>query len=81
VRPPDSEKGLARIGGREHAAHGPLISSVIVAAVPLAGLSFGFAYNMLGLSVRGVSDGGTFSCWKNGLGTENRPANWWTLRC
>jgi hypothetical protein len=32
-------KGLARIGGREHAAHEPLISSVIVAEVPLAGLS------------------------------------------
>ena len=34
-------KGLARIGGREYAAHEPLISSVIVAEVPLAGLSFG----------------------------------------
>jgi arylsulfatase A-like enzyme len=33
-------KGLARIGGREYAAHEPLISSVIVAEVPLAGLSF-----------------------------------------
>jgi hypothetical protein len=33
-------KGLSRIGGREHAAHEPLISSIIVAEVPLAGLSF-----------------------------------------
>jgi hypothetical protein len=34
-------QGLARIGGREHATHEPLISSLIVAEVPLAGLSIG----------------------------------------
>ncbi len=32
-------KGLPRIGGREHAAHEPLISSLVVAEVPLAGLA------------------------------------------
>ena len=33
-------KRLVRNGRREHAAHEPLISSVIVAEVPLAGLFF-----------------------------------------
>ena len=33
-------KGLVRAGSQEHAAHELLISSVIVADVPLAGLSF-----------------------------------------
>jgi len=33
-------KGLVRAGRQEHAAHELLISSVIVADVPLAGLSF-----------------------------------------
>jgi hypothetical protein len=32
-------KGLVRIGGQEHATHEPLISSLIVAEVPLTGLS------------------------------------------
>ena len=32
-------KGLMRAGRQEHAAHEPLISSVIVTDVPLAGLS------------------------------------------
>jgi len=32
-------KGLVRAGRQEHAAHEPLISSVIVVDVPLAGLS------------------------------------------
>ena len=34
-------KGLVRAGSQEHAAHELLISSVIVADVPLAGLSLG----------------------------------------
>ena len=34
-------KGLVRAGRQEHAAHELLISSVIVADVPLAGLTFG----------------------------------------
>ena len=33
-------KGLVRAGRQEHAAHEPLIGSVIVAEVPLAGLFF-----------------------------------------
>ena len=36
-------KGLVRAGRQEHAAHEPLISSVTVADVPLAGLSFAVA--------------------------------------
>jgi len=34
-------KGLARIGGREHAVHEPLISRAMRAEVPLTELSFG----------------------------------------
>jgi uncharacterized DUF497 family protein len=40
-------KGLARIGGREHAAHEPLISSVIVAEVELAVLSLKGMFSIL----------------------------------
>ena len=36
-----SGKGLVQTERREHAAHEPLISSEMVAEVPLAGLSFG----------------------------------------
>jgi hypothetical protein len=34
-------EGLVRIGRREHATHEPLITRAMLAAVPLAGLSFG----------------------------------------